>query len=51
MACKKVSQDFYETTFKTFVRCSLQLLMGLLRKTTVSLCRMLLSEFVSLYVQ
>ena len=51
MACTKVCQDFHETTFKTFLCCSLQLLMGSLRKTTISLCRMLLSEFVSLYVQ
>ena len=48
MACKKVSQDFHETIFKTFVCCLLRLLMGLLRKTTVNLFRMLLLEFVSL---
>ena len=51
MACKKVSYGYHETIFKTFVCCSLRLLMGLLKKTTVSLCLMLLSEFVSLYVQ
>ena len=34
------------TTFKTFVCWSRQLIMGSLRKTTVSSWRMLLSEFV-----
>ena len=46
MACQKVSQDYHKTTFKTFVCWSQQLLMRSLRKTTVSLCWMLLSEFV-----
>ena len=46
MACQKVSQDFHEIAFKTFVCWSQQLLMRSPRKTTVSLCWMLLSEFV-----
>ena len=36
MACQKVSQDYHEIAFKTFVCWSQQLLMRSLRKTTVS---------------